>query len=222
VSKAVKTFVHKALKHVPEVKYTNTQVNGLYMCRDNGGASAAYFCLTDAIPQGTGDTNTRIGDQISLVGFDIRFLIAAQAGAMNPFCRIIIFQYHEFVTTAASIGSALEAILPATNLLNVGAGSVLGVTSPYDIDRERAKAFTILYDKNFNVSYNTGAGAYNSSINNKQIHIKRKLRSKLYYANESTTNARNHIFVLAMSNDTYSTANNPQIYMGHQTMFTDA
>lgn len=220
VAKAVKTYVHKALKVAPELKYTNTQVNGLYMCKDNGGASAAYYCLTDVISQGVGDTNMRIGDSINLVNLDARFIMYSQSGQPNPFCRLIIFQYHEYVATGGSIGSALEAILPATNILNVGAGSVLGVTSPYDHDRRRSKSFTILYDKNFNLAYNTATNPI--SINNKQIHVKRKLRGKLMYANESTTTAKNHVFVLAMSNDAYNTGTNPQVAMGQQIVFTDA
>jgi len=166
--------------------------------------------------------NARIGDEIHLVDIDCRFLANSQVvGTPNSYCRLIIFQWHEYLDTLAQTGSNLAITLPITSLLNVGAGTVIGVTSPYDIDRQRAKSFTILYDKTFNLSWNVGATS-NSSINNKQIHFKKKMRNRVYFANESPTIAKNHVFVLAMSNDTYSATNNPLIYMGHQTRFSDA
>lgn len=225
VSACVKKYVKKELRQFPEKKYTNVDENGLSMCRDVSGATgatAAYYCITDQIVQGTGDTNQRIGDSINLIDMDARFLFYQPTSTNpNPFCRLIVFQWHNYLDTTAAIGQALAAILPISNILNNGGGGVSDVTSPYDIDHQRSDTFTILYDKMFGLSFNNPTTS-NTSINQHHIHIKKKLRGKVLYVNGSQTSAQNHIFVLAMSNNIYDRTNNPQLVGGHQIRFTDA
>jgi len=228
VSKCVKSYVHKALKVFPEKKYTAKNYNGLF-CAQGQGATGAYYCITDNISQGDADANSRIGDQVILDNIDCRFVIGVQTGATsaanaNPALRLIMFQYHETVDTTAATGIALDGILPLNNIFNVGAGNAFGPTQLYDVDGKRARTYTILYDKPFTLEKSV-IGTYASGINQKEFRIKKKItrNNKLSYIGaNSTTYAKNHIFVVCVSGATYDVTQNPVLYTASQVEYTDA
>lgn len=225
VSKCVKKYVHKAITKLPELKYNNINYNGLY-CARTQGTTGAYFCLTDNITKGTADINNRIGDQITLNSLEMRVFVGVQAASADaanafPSMRLILFQFHDTVDTEAKIGSALDALLPIVNILNVGAGNVISPTSPIDTDAVRAKQFTILYDSFFPLEKSVLA-TYASGKNERCITIKRKFRNKLYYIGSSDTYCKNHVFCLCMSNATYDNTVNPLLYMASQIKYSDA
>lgn len=226
VSKAVKKYVKKAVHKLPELKYTNVQENGLSISNATFGALSSYYCCTDAIQQGTSDTNNRVGDQITLYDIDSRVVLenSLSAAANNDyvFVRLIMFQWHDMVDTTGAVGSGLSAILPLTELFQLGSGGVIAFNSAIDVDNRRAKRLSILYDKMMPVLRSVTASAYTEN-SVRMLHIYKRLKNrKLFYEAGSQTKARGHIFIIALSNWAYDVTHNVNVYSTHLTRFSDA
>jgi len=222
---SVRKYVKKAINANAEEKYALTNINGASITQDQKGVADAYYCLTDNIPQGLLDNNNRDGDQIRLHTFEGRYITqmdpAAATGNKNVTMRMIIFRANTNIDTTAAVGSGLIAIYPLSNILALGAGGVVSITSTYNHDRLKAKLFTILYDKCW---FQTTAPLIGPGVNNntRYIVIKKKLKNmKIEYIAGSTTNAMNHLFVLIMTNQNSGVANAPQLYSSTKVTYFD-
>jgi len=184
-----------------------------------GEVTSYYLCLND-IGQGT-QSDMREGNQVTVVGLQMRFWISVPIGQLDPtIVRIIIFWDRQ----ANGVLPAMTSSDGTNPLLDLSYGGPTPLIAFYDQNtRERYK---VVYDKTFTMANtvvrSTTEGATTQASSTalyKSIHLKTKRQVKYETDNDiPTTNA---LWIAAFSNVTGGDEQ-PVMRMNFQTFYKDA
>lgn len=214
----VKAIVYKnlELKHVQE-GFIGADV-----------VSAGTITQVSVIPLGPGKSQ-RIGDEISLKGFEFRFEIELGSGLVTSHdewnnVRLIVFRWRDSnydPSLGINIGPGISDILDP-----VGANPVW--LSNYNYENKHR--YTILYDKVHTVwstpvytgtvsTYTAEHGPY--STKTRHINLGKKVKAKIYYDDDSSMiHGSNQLYVLFASDSNY--ASHPKLSFVGTLSYTDA
>lgn len=205
VSAPVKKYVKKTINRSMETKVYDLHATAGTLDYD---ASPAVIQLT---PIGQGDTlKTREGAVIKPQMLKLRLSFVNSTDIAHVRCIVIQWKKDTANETPVLItgGSA--------NILDQTGGAGLEYNSPFDVDFSRY--FNVLYDKQFVLEKNTLAPGSNKDI---QITIPKKKMMNIYYNLDAGTNARNHLYLLAISDLNNAGGTAPTMYYASQVFFKD-
>lgn len=178
-ARAVKSIAEKTLKNMSEWKYELTTTSTVIT------STPVLHSIHGSIAQGNTDEATRIGDEIYLGSFRLRWGMTMHAsGSPSQTVRVVIFQYFNSDTPVAP--TILDNDLAAGYLL-----------APYNTQGQ-SQGYKILYDKTVTMTQQVASTAPTSKIFNIKV---RPGRRKLKYADNSATAARNGIWMILVSNE---------------------
>lgn len=211
VSKAVKKYVKKAVKHVGETKH----VEKAQLAWQPIDATGFIGRVSDTT-QGTTDQN-RIGDQIQPVSIELGFFMWTDTS--NPVfpvydsynqCRVILFQWHEDDAFNSPIQSDILLYSYYQNIANVD----IQMVSPYNWDQRHL--FTVLYDNTYTIR--PDVVGYPEQVLFKE-HISIPVSRKIFY-NAGGVSGSNNIYIMVVTDST--TPAHPNIQYLTQLRFKDA
>lgn len=182
-ARAVKSIAEKAIKQQAEWKYGLTSQNV------SVGTTPSLFSVHGTISQGSSDESQRIGDEFVIGSMRMRYQLTQNAsGNPSQSVRVLVFQYFNANTPAAA------TILD--NTLSKG-----WIFATYSTDGQ-SQGYRVLYDKVHTITQQVASTSPNSRLFNLKLRPGRK---KLKYSDDSSTAARNGIWVLLASDEATNT-----------------
>lgn len=202
VSASTKKYVNQRVARMGENKYL---IPSATPSAHDMSYDAPYIeHLTDCSQGST--SFTRVGDDIEIKELIVNFKLAASVNTIT-FARVMIIQW--FKDTNVDTPTLQDLI---TYYTNPDAFSYLAT-----IDGVKRKFFKVLYDRMFEAQNNVS-----SETQNYVVRVRRRKfgRKKLQY-NAGATGGRNMIYLLAFSNVSDASGNEPNITLFKRVTFKD-